>query len=391
MFNINIFAGFGDLFFFILLVLFLASGLFYVFTYKKDIFTKKNMQILLLCTGLLIVIILSIRVFQDKPEGFDLYALFKDTGSLKEGSKVMYRGLSIGEVYDITITEDSMFAKVHFIITEDNVNLLKGSYVELSFRSITDSQALIIKPPAKANKVAFIEEEGVYLEAKESVTIEETQKLIAKMIEEGKVEAMINDLAEIVNNSSQMTKDFSTLLNHTSELVKSVQRTNENVNEVINNQNITENLEKTVKSARTAVNKFGEVANKAENLVDTSETVVKNIDCTVARVNQSLYEDGIVGNLTTSSEVLTSVLGDIKGLTGDENSKVLLKEALKDTSETLNNLNCVTEGIGSILSKRFLIPRLIIGKPGGAINECFRKEAAETAPCPEESDLEQEK
>ena len=55
-----------------------------------------------------------------------------------------------------------------------------------------------------------------------------------------------------------------------------------------------------------------------------------------------------------------------------------LKDLINETGSSLKTINCVTKEIGNTLGKRFLMPRMLLGRPGKNVEICF-PEAIEDA------------
>lgn len=357
------------MFFYIFVILVLAGIAAYFYKFHHNLINKRNIQILLSICIISIVTILILNYFKDNPPGNIYYTKFKDAGSLKVGSLVIYRGVNVGKVLNISITPDSKYALVEFIITDENARIPKKSHTELSFSSFSDKQPLFIKPPKEAGDYRFMAY-GEHLDSDESQTFVEMEMLLGRLIREGKIEKIVDNFSHLVKNTSEITKSFEYTLQETAELVKSVKKTNENINQVLQNGNIAGEVKTVVNNANTTVKKFEKVADKTDNVINKSTTVLKSIQNTVDKVDSHINDDNLNDNLKVSAQTLRDVLEDVQELTGDDTLKGHIKNSISKTSALTSHSTCLTKGVTTILGKRFLIPRLILGKPGKGINEC---------------------
>lgn len=352
-----------------LIFAFLVGSFFYLFKFHKELITKTSFKFLLILCGISILFLLIFNYLKNNPIGDIYYTRFNDAGTLSKGSNVIYRGVNVGQVTNVSITPDSRYAQVEFIIIDKNTKIPVNSHTEMSFRSITDMQPLIIKPPSSKDNYNFIINKS-FIESRESVTIEETEKLISKMIKEGKIEEMINDLGQLVKNSSEVSNSLNTTLIETVSLVKSVKNTNENINKVIQNGDISKNIKSTVNNANTTVKKFENVADKTNVVIEKSRNMIDSIQNTVDKADQNLNNENLHTNLQDSAKTLKQVLIDIQEISGDPINKGHLKNSISKISGITSQTNCLTQSITQMMGKKFLIPRLIIGKPGQDINQC---------------------
>ena len=364
------------IFFYIFVLLVLAGIAVYFYKYHHNLINKRNIQVLLSLCVVSIILILFVNYFKENPPGNIYYTKFKDAGNLKIGSIVIYRGVNVGKVLNISITPDSKYALVEFIITDENAQIPKKSHTELSFSSFSDKQPLFIKPPKGEKDYNFLAY-GEHLESDESKTFEEMELLLGRLIREGKIEKIVDNINHLVKNTSDITKSFEYTLQETAELVKSVKKTNENINQVLQNGNIAGDVKTVVNNANTTVKKFEKVAEKTDNVINKSSTVLKSIQTTVDKVDSHLNDEGLNEDLRVSAHTLRDVLEDVQEITQDDTIKGHLKNSISKTSEFSSNATCLTKGLNSMLGKRFLIPRLILGKPGKELDECSQDKVLE--------------
>lgn len=373
--------------------------------FLKDFFNRQRITKIVIIAALLVGAITIFNVYENYNK-IILKAQFKDVGMLGKGSDVIYRGVYIGKVTNISLSEDSEFAIVNFKIPIKNPVLFEGSTAEISFRSITGEQALVIKPPAIIRGKKPLHKETI-IEGKDSITVEETQKLIAKMIEEGKLEYMIDNLSQLLTNTNEIISSLNDLNNENQEDIRSflksstalstsLKQTSDNVNVLISKMNSSQEI-KSLKEIKNLIAQTSLLVKQTNGLVLNSNNLVGNVDNTInnpdsnanlqssmqkideilADVKEISGDQEIKGELKQSLKNMSVVISDLKEITEDIEVKENLKKTIIESGESITKINCFSQEVGNTLSKRFLIPRLMLGKPAGNIKGCFPDEMTE--------------
>ncbi|MEW5819111.1 MAG: MlaD family protein [Cyanobacteriota bacterium] len=371
----------------------------------KDFFTLQRIKTITIIIIIAVSIVTGLLIYENI-NTISLKARFRDVGMLGKGSDVIYRGVNIGKVTSISLSKDSEYAIVTFKIPVKDPVIYEGSTAEISFRSITGAQALVIKPPFVIRGKKPLSQLAT-IEGKDSITVEETQKLIAKMIEEGKLEYMINNLSQLLKNTNEISSNLNKLNNEkqddirdflksSAELSKSLKQTSDSVNVLLTKTNASQEI-KIIKEIKTLISQTSKLIEQTNSLVVSSNSLVSSVDKTVnnpeSKVNlkssMQKFDDiltdikdisgdqEIKGDLKQSVKNMSVVISDIKDITEDKEVKENLKKTIIESGESISKINCFSQEIGNTLSKRFLIPRLIIGKPAGNINSCFEEEIIE--------------
>ncbi|MFC1533071.1 outer membrane lipid asymmetry maintenance protein MlaD [Thermodesulfobacteriota bacterium] len=96
--------------------------------------------------GLICLAFLSIKVAKSEifnKEGYEIYALFSNTGGLKEGASVVIAGVKVGRVK--TITMEDYEAKVVLAIPHD-VKIQEDAIAAIKTKGLIGEKYLIITP-----------------------------------------------------------------------------------------------------------------------------------------------------------------------------------------------------------------------------------------------------
>lgn len=349
---------------------------------------------ILLSTALLVFIIMWLHKF-DMTSYLHIVAQFNDVGTLSEGSSVLYRGVKAGTIYDITMSPDGEYVLVKMNITNKSVHLYKGSTASIIDKGFTGNKVLTIMPPDTL-KGALRLKNGDIISGEPSFTLVEFQRLLSKMSRDGTLDSIISDSQQLLKTSKDLTqrldkilvksetfinepnrKRVGTLLDNMTTLSVNLNSTSNNINKIINNQKFANDIKHTASSAKQAMSKLNEVVNKSDGLLTSTNNTIANLDNTVSNINnttanvdKTLNDPNLHGSLKESIEKMSDILDSIKSITDDKEIQQNLKETLNQSKDGISSLNCFSKELSNTLSKRFLLPRMIIGKPGKNLERC---------------------
>lgn len=320
-----------------------------------------------------------------KEHQWDYIATFKNTGTIDKDSKVLYRGVDVGDITDLTISKDSMYAIIKFRVTQKKIRFLEGSTASKNGNGILNNDDLIIEPPFNPKGRNFLKK-GAIIKSDPFNTSEEMHKMATILFKQGKLTAMINDLASTMHNLNVLTtdlnskdnsgkQDLKTLLKTSNSLFTSLQKTTDNLNTLIGDKNAINDLKKTIQNTNTTIQSVNSMVNKSEGLIESSKNTVDVLHKTATKI----HENDTATNVDKSIEKISVILTDLQTITGDETFKEEFKSSIKNANETMTLLNCFTQNASTTLSKRFLIPRMILGKPAAELNKCNPNQTIENS------------
>jgi virulence factor Mce-like protein len=329
----------------------------------------------------------------------NIYAKFEDAGTLGSGANVLYRGVNAGSVESIAISKDQQHAIVHIKITNDKIHLYKGSTATIVDKGFTGSKALIITPPKTIADKELIKD-GDVLPGKQSFNYEEMQKLLTDLIEKDRFKNMIieteffleniNNLADdmeaflanandIMGNENK--KELESLIKNANILSRDLQTTSNELNQILTDDKFKNDVKSAVSSTDKAMKQFDKTVEKTDKVVEDTEVLVSKADelvnktyvtvekleTTVEKADNTINNPEMHGSIRDAMKNVSDVMSDLKGFTGDPETQ----KSLKDYKTTLTSFQCFSEGMSRTFSKRFLIPRMTLGRPGKSLSECF--------------------
>ena len=336
---------------------------------------------------MLVYIILWLHKF-DLSSYQKISARFEDVGTLNIGSSVLYRGVKAGTVYDISISEDEMYAIVSINITNKNIVVYEDSTASVISKGVTGTKVLTIEPPETIiGKKAL--KSGAIINGRRPFTLESIQKALTNLPEDITVEDFILELYYLVKNTKKLTAKLDTLtektekmfskehaqrldkfFNSTTILAKNLNITSQRLNRILDDEKTTRDIKASIASTNEAMQKFSNVADKTDTLVDKSTAAIENLDNTVTKMDNTINNPQLHGSIRESMEKMSSLLSDLRNITGDPETQNNLKSAIKESKESISRINCVSKELSYTLSKKFLIPRMLIGNPGKNMTKC---------------------
>lgn len=343
---------------------------------------------------LLAYVILWLHKF-DMSSYLDISAKFDDAGTLSTGSNVLYRGVKAGTVDDITISEDGQYAMVDISITNNKVVLHEGDEAYILDKGFTGTKVVAIQP-SKDYKSRKILVSGDVIEGMSASALDEIQKSINNLSDEMTFESVLLDLHHLLANTNELTIKLDNLIakseclfDETNEInvndfikdvtlvSRNINTTSTHLNKILSNKKLSKEVRSSISSTNEAMDKFSKVADKTEILVDKTSNTVDNLDTTVTKLDKTINDPNLHGSLRTSMEKMSTILTDIKEITGNKEVQTNLKDAIRETNEGITRLNCVGKELSETLSKKFLIPRMMLGQPGKNLGKCSLKEVEE--------------
>ncbi|MEW5819883.1 MAG: MlaD family protein [Cyanobacteriota bacterium] len=361
-------------------------GLFFTFLYlfkENNLMNvsrgkiKKSIKILILTTILLAatVIILfswSIYVSSSKETPCDYIAKFDDASSISTRTDLYYKGVKVGKVTDLSISEDARYALASFVIENPNVRLYKGTKIG-KFSNGLGKDLKIILPEKYENK-DLLPKGSILIEHIDDDD-ESYNNFMKSLLQGGKLQDLVNNLDTSFKNVSILTNDLVKLnkqnekelnssIKNMYQITNNLNSATKSINGILSDQHNIENIS----SALDNINKSAE---KSVELIDKSTETVGTINQTTLDINNTLLTDEFKTNLTQSTESFSAILNDVQQIAGDESTQNDIKDIIHFSNTGLQNLNCLTTEIGRTMTKRFLIPRMILGKPGDNINVCL--------------------
>lgn len=283
-----------------------------------------------------------------------------------------YRGYDVGDVTEVKLSPDQKHINFYVTINYKGLKLPTNSEIIFKNENIYGARYLDVEYPQNPSgklikngdiidgKEAYERIDEYLIEALDSeqskrmlqnlyeitdalkiaLTKGDNKKLLNKSA--GDLAIILEDLKSITRDSS-FTTDLKSTIKHSSSSLK-------NVDEILSSKEIRETIIQAPASVNQTMKNIGAMTDSMGKVSEVLPHVNKNLDC----VNTLLQDAN--GNLCTI------------------NTKVpTIPQSLVENAETLVvKTNCLESELSKILSKRFLIPRLIFGNPGKSFKTCAK-------------------
>lgn len=258
--------------------------------------------------GILVIVavaalIFGIRMLQGKglfDSGKDLYAYYDDATGLQNSAPVVLKGVSIGRVKDIEITEQQKIKVT--IHVNDDMDIPLGSKAELSSTSMLSSDKVIaIHFPETPTKQ--------YLNDGETIDIAVSAGLLGD-IGDG-VKPILKNVDGTVQNIDSLVLSLNNIVNF---------ETQQRLNSTFRNLDVT-------------VGELSKLASALNQQTAALSGIMKNVNGFTGNLNENNYK---ISNILTNAETATN------SLTGPE-----IKETLKSLQSASDNLNNTLTSINS--------------------------------------------
>lgn len=285
---------------------------------------------------------------------------------------VHYRGYDVGDVTDVKLSPNQKHIEFFVDIHYKGLRLPKNSEITFKTENIYGARYLDIEYPKKPSS-EFIKD-GDIVNGKEayerideylieSLSSEQSQRMFQNLYEitdalkialtkgdnkkllnksAGDLAIILEDLKSITRDSS-FTTDLKSTIKHSSSSLK-------NVDEILSSKEIKETIIQAPTVTKQTMKDIGQMSGSMGKVSEILPHVNKNLDC----VN-TLLQDANSNLCTINTKVPT------------------IPQSLVENAETLVvKTNCLESELSKILSKRFLIPRLIFGNPGKSFKTCAK-------------------
>ncbi len=272
--------------------------------------------------GILVIIavaalIFGLRMLQGKSlfnNGTDLYALYDDASGLQTSAPILLKGVAIGRVKDIQIT-DQQKIKVTIHLNE-GVNIPVGSIAEMQSPSMLSSDK-VISIVFPANSSTNYLKDGANIEGK---------------MQGGLVDELKGGLNPIMAN-----------VNGTVQNIDSVVLS---VNNIMNFQT-QQSLRNTIQNLDKAIADLSTLAHALSQQSGQISGIMKSVNGFADNLNQNNPK---ITNILTNAETATN------SLTGPEIKETLksLQEAADKLNATINNINSTDGSLGLLMRDRAL-------------------------------------
>lgn len=336
---------------------------------------------ILFTLSLLIFSILWLRFFSlasDKT----ITAKFLECGPISKGVPVFYHGVNIGKIDKVDFSDDYKYTLIKILIFRKKMALPKNVYAVIKTEGLTGQKFVEILYPENPSKEILAN--GDVIEGKLSDFYEIT-KAVSQAVKNGQLKSTFGGFKNTAQNASGASKKMIELIALLEEIVNSNRG----------------DVKKLIREAALSANNFHVTSASLKNL-STSPELQQDIKYSVSYIpKNSAKLDNIAANINKITVDIDKVTGNpefqeglLKAAVGTGNIadrldkgdlNCLIKRTLEDTDKTINRYDCIGESFSEMMSERFLLTRLMFGRPGQSFQKCGNLQCIEekiSKPCP---------
>ncbi|MFA6988565.1 MAG: MlaD family protein [Candidatus Gastranaerophilaceae bacterium] len=313
--------------------------------------------------GLFLFSVLWLRYFSIFPV-MTIMAQFKNPGPLSTGVQVYYKGIVIGKIKKLEYTNDQKYTLVYLDITDKNLKMPDNSIAKIQVEGITGQKYIDIEPPYRPSS-RFIANNS-FIKGKSVFGITDFQYYLQEQVTSGRVNRILSNIEQTFVSSKKLSKNL--------EIITSVA-----ADQKQDLKSIFKNGAKTAKNLANASEEVKKFSSNKQVWKDL-EGSANNINATTKNLNKmstDLEDAKIVQNIVTTIKQTNSTVSDVHQLI--ENMKKAgfnqdkINSILNNTDKTASNFSCMSSGINKMLAERFLLLKLLFGRPGKHLDSCKGK------------------
>ena len=276
-------------------------------------------------------------------EGKTVYFRLNDATGIREGTPIMYKGIKVGEVQDVTMKNNEIISKVivyHEFEIPDNVrfNVKQSGFVGQKYVEFEADPTIQSKSPLQNN----YEYDGRQNSANMDAVMAKLNDVAAEMT------TLLKSFNEVIttDESKNALQDSISNLKDITESVKNIVATNDkNIQEVIDNaKNMTDMIERIIAKNENQLN--SSISNIAE-ISETLKAFTASVDKLVAN-NQGNIDDSLK-NLKEITDKVNTTMDEIENITKDINEGKGTLGLLINDEETKKDVKNVVSKMSSFL------------------------------------------
>lgn len=285
---------------------------------------------------------------------------------------VHYRGYDVGDVTDVKLSQSQKHINFYVTIHYKGLKLPTNSEIRFKTENIYGARYLDIEYPQKPSG-KFIKD-GDKVDGKEAY--ERIDEYLIESIsssESQKIFQNLSDITDIINISLKNKANKKLLDKSAGDLAIIL----EDLKSITRDSSFKKDLKSTIKYSSSSMKNVDEILSRQEiqETIIQAPTSVKETQKNIEEMTDSMSKvSKILPDVNQNLGCVNTLLNDANGNLCTINTKVpTIPQSLVENAETLVvKTSCLECELSKILSKRFLIPRLIFGNPGKSFGNCTK-------------------
>lgn len=291
-----------------------------------------------------------------------------------------YRGFDVGKVTKIKLSEDQNYVEFHINIYYKDLKLPKNTLFVFKTENLYGKRYVDIEPADSPSKDLLSDGDTVM-----GVTAyERFDEFLLKELKTGQGKKLIgnlNDITDVIKKSLEDLENEKLLIQSAGDLAVIL----ENLKEIAGDKSVKTDFKSTIKLSKDSFKNINEILSSQEvkdvisnapESIDVTISNVKSINQNLDKVSQNIPE--VTKSLTTTNSLLTNTNSNLSTI----NNKVppVPPSLIENTEKLILKTDCFESEVSKMLTKKFLILKLIFGNPGKSFRNCVKKKCG----CPNE-------
>lgn len=315
--------------------------------YSAGLFIIFSIAILLFC-------IVWLRYFAIFPDMI-IIAKFRNPGPLSVGVQTYYKGICIGKVKKLEYTKNLNHTLVYIDIYIKNLKMPNNSIAEIQVEGITGQKYVDIVPQGVPS--ATLIKNNDMIVGKSIFGITDFQYYLQEQVTSGRIERILSDIEGTLERSQKLAEnlevitdifvdqeqDLKNILTDGSKTAQNMSSISENVKKFSDKEHLWEDLETSITNITSTSENLNKISSDLndEQVIQNLSSAIKEADLTMCEINYLIAELKKAG---VNQDQIASII--------------------KNTEKTVKNTSCMSYGMNKMLSERFLLLKLLFGKPG---------------------------
>ena len=293
-------------------------------------------------------------------------------GILRNKTSAYYRGIKVGEVSRIILSKDQQYVLFYLNIYYKNLRLPENINITLRIQDIFGGNYIELRYPENPSTKFLCDQnivEGV-------AVIERIDNYMINQFESGQIKEVLTNLNIFLSDLRSVSDDPKTKKD-IQNIFGKLSRVLDKVSLITEDKNLKNRLSKSLATIQSLNEKLPDInknihltnlnVSKVDNTITKTEKTLMEVGNQVTSLNQDI--PNISEEINRTSSVISLTNKDLTAL----NSKIPLipSDLVEKADQTLNRTDCLSQELGNMLDKRFLIFRFMLGKPGRRFKECI--------------------
>ncbi len=331
---------------------------------EKRSATFKAGLFIIISLALLIFSILWLRYFAILPD-IKVVARFDDPGPVSTGISVYYQGVNIGKVSKIKLSDDFSYTLLYIDIYHKKLKLPRNVTAVIRTEGITGQRYISIVYPEEPDNVYLSTTDTI--EGQKPFSVGDFQDFLEKEFKEKRMKKFLDNFENILANTNEITLQFEKVSGVISDIVIDHQRDLKNL------MSTSPRAVRDFNTAMTNINRITgdpEIQTGVKSTVKTMDNLVKKTDTNVENIFDQIETSQMIPRINYALEEGGSAFSEAKNILQQIRHTGLVSKTFNNINRAAERVDCFTKNLGKSMSKRFLIFRLMFGRPGKSFEEC---------------------